>query len=74
LFTILDAIKGVAVSSEWVEKIKEAAKIKYGSGKDGPTVTDMKITFDGTLVLLLVLPIRFANLKAVDITSVSSRP
>jgi hypothetical protein len=32
--------------------------------EDGPVIKRKGITFDGKLVLMLVLPIRYANLKA----------
>jgi hypothetical protein len=70
--TTTGAVKSVAVSSEWVANIKESARNKLGNDRDhGPEFKRDGIAFDGTLVLMLVLPVRLANLKAADMVAVS---
>jgi hypothetical protein len=66
------AVKGVAVKSEWITDISNAAKMKFGDGIDcGVVIKKDGVSFNEHLVFMLVLPIRFANLKAVDVATVS---
>jgi hypothetical protein len=67
----LGEVKGIAVSEKWVTDIKVAAKNVFGRVLDNQVPFDRGVEFDGKLVLMLVLPIRFANLKAADLASVS---
>jgi hypothetical protein len=70
---VAGAVKGVAVKSEWITDISLSAKSKFGNGRDcGVVMKKDGISFDEPLVfMLLVLPIRFANLKAADVATVS---
>ena len=66
------SVKGVAVKSEWISDMTNSAKLKLGDGLDSGGVTKKDgVSFNEHLVFLLVLPIRFANLKAVDVGTVS---
>jgi hypothetical protein len=88
------SVKGVAVKSEWIYDISNAAKTKFGDGIDsGAVIKKDGVSFNEHLVFMLVfidimndhsvtirivtewsfiiLPIRFANLKAVDVGMVS---
>jgi hypothetical protein len=71
-FIIAGMVKGVAVSSQWVPNLQEAARKKLGTDDDtGKYIIRKGIAFDEKLVFMLVLPIRFSNLKASDVTNVS---
>jgi hypothetical protein len=66
------SVKGVAVKSEWITDMLHTAKLKFGDGADtGSVIKKDGISFSEHLVFMLVLPIRFANLKAVDVGTVS---
>ena len=62
------AVKDTCVRSEWTENIQ--MKIKFINQSN--SIEYKKVTFDERVTLALILPIRFANLKAQDCTSVSS--
>jgi len=68
---LLDTVKATAVSSTWLPAITTAAREKY-------KISEMKvvkkdgIVFNERMVLLLVLPIRYNNLKSSDVNNVSS--
>ena len=63
--SVTDLVKGTAVNSMWPQQFRERAKAAYGGiEKDG-------VVFDESSVLLMILPIRFANLKSSDINNVS---
>jgi hypothetical protein len=66
------SVKGVAVKSEWISDMSNYAKMKFGDGVDsGAVIKKDGVSFNEHLVFMLVLPIRFANLKAVDVGTVS---
>jgi hypothetical protein len=67
-------VKGVAARSEFVDAIVNKGKWLFSKeNKDFPEkVNNYGIEFDSKFVLLIMQPIRFANLKASDINSVSS--
>jgi hypothetical protein len=67
------AVKGVAVKSAWITgDISNAAKLKFGDGIDcGVVIKKDGMSFNEHLVFMLVLPIHFANHKAVDVATVS---
>ena len=67
-------MKGVAARSEFVDAIVNKGKSLFSKeNKDFPEkVNNYGVEFDSKFVLLIVQPIRFANLKASDINSVSS--
>ena len=62
-------MKGVAARSEFVDAIVNKGKSLFSKENK---VNNYGIEFDSKFVLLIVQPIRFANLKASDINSVSS--
>jgi len=64
---LAEAVTGVAVSSEWGPRIMKAAQGLFG--KDA--VSPQGFVFNEKLPLVLVKPIRFANLRAIDIRTVS---
>ena len=65
LCSVTDLVKGTAVNSMWPQQFRECARAAYGAiEKDG-------VVFDESSVLLMILPIRFANLKSSDINNVS---
>jgi hypothetical protein len=67
------AVKGVAVKSEWITDISNAAIMNFGNGIDsGMVIKRDGVCFNKHLVFMLVLPIWFSNLKAVDVATVSS--
>ena len=62
-------MKGTAISTSWVVDIQQAydkldTKTKAEYAKFG-------ITFNKGLVLMLILPICYANLRSSDVTNVS---
>jgi hypothetical protein len=66
------AVKGDAVCSEQVNNIIKLAMNKLGNERDcGPVIKRDGISFDGKIVLMLVLSIRFANLKVADVITVA---
>jgi hypothetical protein len=67
-------VKFVAARSEFVDAIVNKGKWLFSKeNKDFPEkVNNYGIEFDSKFVLLIVQPIRFVNLKASDINSVSS--
>jgi|FrelakmetLWP11LW_1041352.scaffolds.fasta_scaffold11106_2 hypothetical protein len=66
-----DEVKATAVSSTWLPKIIEAARSKYKISED-KTVEKDGIVFDERMILLLVLPIRYNNLRTADVNNVST--
>jgi hypothetical protein len=64
---LAEAVTGVAVSSEWGPRIMKAAQGLFG--KDA--VSPEGFVFNEKLPLILVKLIRFANLRAIDIRTVS---
>jgi len=60
-----EAVKGTAVASDWAIDITKKAESMFGSN-----TSPEGIIFDERMPLILVLPVRFANLKAVDVTAV----
>jgi hypothetical protein len=63
-------VKDVAVSSSWLGLIQKEAKKKYKFAEG--TFEKDGIAFNERLVLLLVLPIRYSNLKSSDVANVSN--
>jgi len=64
-------VKGTAVSSTWLNDIIATSQSKLREEGDESTPNRKGISIDAKLVLMLVLPIRFANLKATDLVAVS---
>jgi hypothetical protein len=64
-FCFEEAVKGTAVASNWGSDITKKAESAFGSN-----VSPEGIVFDKRFPLILVLPVRFANLKAVDVNAV----
>lgn len=65
-------MKGTAVSSTWQNDIIATSQSKLREEGDESTPNRKGISIgDAKLVLMLVLPIRFANLKATDLVAVS---
>ena len=64
-------MKATAVSSTLLPKIIEAAWSKYKISED-KTVEKDGIIFDERMILLLVLPICYNNLRTSDVNNVST--
>jgi hypothetical protein len=63
-------VKSTAVSATWLGLIQSDAKKKLDKTKSDK-LKEKGIVFDERLILLLVLPIRYNNLKSSDINNVS---
>ena len=64
-----DKVKHVAISTDWLVNIQQA----YDK-LDMKTKTEYEqfgVAFDQRLVLILVQPIRYSNLKSLDVNNVS---
>lgn len=67
-----DEVKGVAASSSWLGIIwAKANKVYKFKEKKIETYEEDGIAFDEHLILCLVLPIHYANLKSSDLINVS---
>jgi hypothetical protein len=70
LLSFSDKVKNTAVRADWVPMISKGARVEYSIPGSGP-VMYKGVTFDEGLVLLLVEPVRYNNLKSADLNNVS---
>lgn len=70
LLNILDEIKHTAVRAAWTPFIMKKARLIFSIPDEGPVIKD-GVVFDESLVLLLVRPVRYNNLKSSDFGNVS---
>jgi hypothetical protein len=66
-----EEVKGTAVSLTWLNNIIATSQMKLRGEGDELSPNRKGISIDAKLVLMLVLPIPFANLKATDLAAVS---
>ena len=64
-------MKGTASSSTWLPKVKEQARVHFRIRDYSDIITADGVVFDESLVLMLVLPIRYSNLKSADVMNVN---
>jgi hypothetical protein len=58
------------VRASWTPFIMEKARLVFSIPGEGPVIKD-GVVFDESLVLLLVCPVRYNNLKSSDFSNVS---
>jgi len=76
LFSFAEEVKTCAAMSKWTKDIVRKVKwINCELAEENNTEDALNVykgvTFDERVTLMLVLPIRFANLKAANVTTVS---
>ena len=64
-----DKVKHIATSTHWLDNIQDC--VKKMNPEKRTVYEKVGVGFDQRLVLMLVMPIRYCNLKSSDINNVS---
>ena len=64
-----DKVKDIVASADWLDNIQNC--LKKMNPETRTEYEKVGVAFDQRLVLMLVLPIRYCNLKSLDVNNVS---